>query len=45
VATELVTYPGEPHVFVGEAHRADVSRRVLGWFDKYSRPEESGKTQ
>ncbi|MBE3072718.1 MAG: hypothetical protein IMZ67_07055, partial [Acidobacteria bacterium] len=36
VTTELVTYPNEPHVFMGEAHRIDVLRRVVEWFDTYT---------
>ena len=35
VATELVVYPGEGHMFVQPEHKRDQQQRLLAWFDKY----------
>jgi dipeptidyl aminopeptidase/acylaminoacyl peptidase len=35
VPTELVVYPGEGHMFMKPANRADVEARTLAWFDTY----------
>jgi dipeptidyl aminopeptidase/acylaminoacyl peptidase len=35
VETELVIYPGEPHLPRQEKHQIDVLQRMLDWFDRY----------
>ncbi|HTW84852.1 MAG TPA: S9 family peptidase [Candidatus Sulfotelmatobacter sp.] len=35
VPTELVIYPGEGHEFYRPADQRDVSRRIVGWFDRW----------
>jgi len=35
VPNSLVIYPGEGHGIRDGAHRADLKRRILGWFDQY----------
>ncbi len=35
VPTQLVIYPGEGHQFRIAAHRADLERRTLDWFERY----------
>jgi dipeptidyl aminopeptidase/acylaminoacyl peptidase len=35
VPTQLVIYPGEGHDFHSAAHRADLTRRTLDWFERY----------
>jgi dipeptidyl aminopeptidase/acylaminoacyl peptidase len=35
VETEMVIYPRERHSIQERAHRLDVQRRVLAWFDKH----------
>ena len=35
VPNSLVIYPGEGHGIRDAEHRADLKRRILGWFDKY----------
>jgi len=37
VATELVVYSGEGHMFVQPDHKRDRAERELRWFDKYLR--------
>lgn len=38
VPTQLVVYPGEGHLFYKPADQLDVSRRIVGWFDKWLAP-------
>lgn len=38
VATELVTYPREPHGPREEKHQLDIHTRMLAWFDRYLPP-------
>ncbi len=38
VDAEFVEYPREPHGFQEPAHRVDMQKRVLAWFDKYLKP-------
>jgi dipeptidyl aminopeptidase/acylaminoacyl peptidase len=35
VTNTLVIYPGEGHGIRAAEHRADLKRRILGWFDEY----------
>ena len=35
VTNSLVIYPGEGHGIRDPQHKADLKRRILGWFDKY----------
>jgi dipeptidyl aminopeptidase/acylaminoacyl peptidase len=35
VTTSLVVYEGEGHGIRQPAHTADITKRVMGWFDKY----------
>jgi dipeptidyl aminopeptidase/acylaminoacyl peptidase len=35
VTNSLVIYPGEGHGIRDPEHKADLKRRILGWFDKY----------
>lgn len=35
VETQLVTYPRELHGFRERAHREDVIRRMIAWFDRH----------
>jgi dipeptidyl aminopeptidase/acylaminoacyl peptidase len=37
VETELVVYPGEGHAIRQPAHREDVLRRTLDWFDRHDK--------
>jgi dipeptidyl aminopeptidase/acylaminoacyl peptidase len=37
VATQLVVYPGEGHIFMNPKNLVDMEDRVIGWFDKYLR--------
>ena len=37
VPTRLMVYEGEGHEFMDPAHREEVSRRNLAWFDQYLR--------
>jgi dipeptidyl aminopeptidase/acylaminoacyl peptidase len=39
VATELVVYPGEGHVFETPSYNKDLYERFLGWFGKYVKGE------
>lgn len=39
VPHEYVVYPGEGHGFTKWEHRVDCYTRILGWFDRYLRPE------
>jgi len=34
VKTKLIVYPNEGHRFVDPAHRRDVAKRLVGWFDE-----------
>ncbi len=38
VETELVTYPREPHGPREEKHQVDILTRMLGWFDRFLKP-------
>jgi dipeptidyl aminopeptidase/acylaminoacyl peptidase len=38
VATELVVYPGESHVFTRPSYLVDRFERFLGWMDRYLKP-------
>jgi dipeptidyl aminopeptidase/acylaminoacyl peptidase len=38
VATELVVYPGESHVFTRPRYLVDRFERFLGWMDRYLKP-------
>jgi dipeptidyl aminopeptidase/acylaminoacyl peptidase len=33
----LVIYPGEGHEFYQPADQRDVSKRIVGWFDRWMR--------
>jgi dipeptidyl aminopeptidase/acylaminoacyl peptidase len=45
VPNSLVIYPGEGHGIRDAAHRADLKRRILGWFDQYlGAPAPAAKT-
>jgi dipeptidyl aminopeptidase/acylaminoacyl peptidase len=35
VQTQLITYPGEPHLPRQEPHQVDIMKRMLDWFDRY----------
>jgi dipeptidyl aminopeptidase/acylaminoacyl peptidase len=35
VPTQLVIYPGEGHEFYRPADQRDVSKRIVGWFDRW----------
>jgi dipeptidyl aminopeptidase/acylaminoacyl peptidase len=35
VATKLIIYPGEGHMFIEPKHQADRLEQTVGWFDKY----------
>ena len=35
VETEMIVYPREPHIFGERAHRVDLLKRILAWYDKY----------
>jgi dipeptidyl aminopeptidase/acylaminoacyl peptidase len=37
VPAQLVVYPGEGHLFFRPADQLDVSRRIVGWFDRWMR--------
>ena len=41
VATELVVYPGEGHVFETPSYNKDLYERFLGWFGKYVKGVEA----
>lgn len=38
VATQLVVYPGEGHMFLNPKNLVDSQDRTIAWFDKYLRP-------
>jgi dipeptidyl aminopeptidase/acylaminoacyl peptidase len=40
VPTQLVVYPNEGHGFVNPAHRLDVMKRAVDWFDRYMPPAQ-----
>jgi len=44
VATELVVYPGEGHVFETPSYNKDLYERVLGWFGKYVKGEKAANS-
>lgn len=35
VETQLVAYPGEPHVIASRSHQLDILQRVTDWFDRH----------
>jgi dipeptidyl aminopeptidase/acylaminoacyl peptidase len=35
VATQLIVYPGEGHLFIKPEHQVDRMEQTVGWFDKY----------
>jgi dipeptidyl aminopeptidase/acylaminoacyl peptidase len=35
VETQLVIYPDEGHRFMQTAHKVDLARRVVDWFEKH----------
>jgi dipeptidyl aminopeptidase/acylaminoacyl peptidase len=35
VATQLIVYPGEGHLFIKPEHQVDRMEQMVGWFDKY----------
>lgn len=35
VATQLIVYPGEGHMFIEPKHQVDRLEQTVGWFDKY----------
>ncbi len=37
VPTQLVVYPDEGHAFAREAHKKDLTRRTVAWFDRWLR--------
>jgi dipeptidyl aminopeptidase/acylaminoacyl peptidase len=37
VPTQLVIYPGEGHLFFKESDQADVTQRLVTWFDRWMR--------
>ena len=39
VETQLVIYAGEGHAISRPEDRADIMQRLLGWFDRYLKPE------
>jgi dipeptidyl aminopeptidase/acylaminoacyl peptidase len=39
VETQLVIYPGEGHAILNHEHRRDILQRLVGWFDRYLKPE------
>jgi dipeptidyl aminopeptidase/acylaminoacyl peptidase len=41
VETELVLYPREPHGFHEEKHLVDRLKRILAWYDKHLKGEET----
>ena len=44
VPNSLVIYPGEGHGIRDAEHRADLKRRILGWFDHYLGAPEGATT-
>jgi dipeptidyl aminopeptidase/acylaminoacyl peptidase len=42
VANQFVIYPNEGHLISRPAHRRDITRRTLAWFQKYL-PEAKAK--
>ena len=38
VATQLVVYPGEGHMFLNPKNLVDSQDRTIAWFDKYLKP-------
>ena len=44
VATELVVYPGEGHVFETPSYNKDLYERFLAWFGKYVKGVEASAT-
>jgi dipeptidyl aminopeptidase/acylaminoacyl peptidase len=41
VASDFVQYPREPHGFQEPKHRVDVTKRMIAWFDKYLKNENT----
>ena len=41
VETQFVIYAGEGHAIMRPEHRADIMQRLLGWFDRYLKPEQT----
>jgi dipeptidyl aminopeptidase/acylaminoacyl peptidase len=39
VPTQLVIYPGEGHAILRPEHRRDIMQRLVGWFDRYLKPQ------
>ena len=39
VKTKLVVYPNEGHGIHNPEHRRDITRRLVGWFDRYMAEE------
>lgn len=44
VEAELVVYPREPHGFHEEKHLLDRLNRILAWYDKYLKSDETKRT-
>jgi dipeptidyl aminopeptidase/acylaminoacyl peptidase len=44
VESELVVYPREPHGFHEEKHLLDRLNRILAWYDKYLKSDETKRT-
>jgi dipeptidyl aminopeptidase/acylaminoacyl peptidase len=44
VEAELVVYPREPHGFHEEKHLLDRLNRILAWYDKYLKGDETKRT-
>ncbi len=42
VTNTLVIYPGEGHGIRAPEHRADLTKRILGWFDQYLGAAQTG---
>jgi len=42
VETQFVTYPREGHSIQERKHQVDLIDRVIGWFDRHLRPEQTG---
>ena len=40
--TELVVYPGEPHVMGRPSHLVDRLERLLGWYGAHLSPSSAG---
>ncbi|HEY3601494.1 MAG TPA: S9 family peptidase [Chthoniobacterales bacterium] len=41
VATRLIVYPGEGHMFVNPQNQADRLDQMMAWFDKYLSPAQA----